>query len=305
MPPLFDSHPPVRHQLGLAGFCIQRIQRLGVDCVHVRSHRKATQQYVPFRPDSTGKLPQDPFDFFFFFCYITFDIVIQVHHGHGLNKQRSPGAALVVYNAGEVGPVFLFNGNHIPVPPHGDQRILKILLVVGVMEYFFQLGPYLAFRTRNPDAQSRQLHGSRVQDLPFFRNAFFQLTHQLGKLRQVSSVFGQIRMVVAFCQQENLQRTKGLQAGFNIHQFFHIQHAADAGPLHGFGNVVQTPKRKPFSCIQQTQDLRRLHVHALHGLKFCRDAQGQQLFFAQLRGRFLRNPLFHFVKLQRFDGKTP
>ena len=305
MPTLFDTQPAVGYQLRLTGFCIQRIQRLGIDSIYIRRHRKTAQQHIPIRPDGAGKLPQNPFDFFFFFGYIPFDIVIQIHHSHGLDEQRGPGAALIMYDAGEVSPVLLFDGNHIPIPPHGDQRILKKLLVVRVMQYLFQLRAHLGLGGRNSDTEPGQFHGSRIQDLPFFRNALFQLAHQLGKLRQIPAIFRQIRMVVAFCQQEDLQRPKGLHAGFDLHQLFHVQHTADTGPLHCFGNIVQTPERKTPARVYNPQRFRRFHVHALHGLKIRGDGKRQQPFLPQLSSCFFRSPLFYFVKFQRFDGKTP
>ena len=57
--------------------------------------------------------------------------------------------------------------------------------------------------------------------------------------------------------------------------------------------------------VYDPKRFRRFHVHPLHRLKIRRDALPQQLFLSQLCCRFIRGTQFYFVKLQRFNGKTP
>ena len=173
------------------------------------------------------------------------------------------------------------------------------------MEYLLQLGTHLAFGGSNTDPKARQLHRRRVQYLSFFRNRFVQLPHQLREFRQASSILCQIGMVVAVRQQEHFQGAEGLHAGLHLHEFLHIQHAADAGPLHRICYIVQTPKGKAPALIQDPESLRRLHMHTFYRFKIRRNRKGQQPFFTQIRSSLFSSQHFHFFKFQRFNGKTP
>ena len=305
MPPLFDPEPAVGSQLRLAGPGVQSVQCLGVNSVHIRSYSQALQQQFSLRSHCTGQLPQDPFDFFPFFRNIALNIIIQVDHGHRLNEEGCSRTALVMDDTGEIGSVLLLDRDHIPIPPHGDKGILKIFLVIGIMEYLLQLGTHLAFGGSDTDPKTRQLHRRRVQYLSFFRNRFVQLPHQLREFRQASSILCQIGMVVAVRQQEHFQGAEGLHACLHLHKFLHVQHAADAGPLHRICNIVQTPKGKAPALIQNPESLCRLHMHTLYRFKIRRNRKGQQPFFTQIRSSLFRSQHFHFFKFQRFNGKTP
>ena len=173
------------------------------------------------------------------------------------------------------------------------------------MENFLQLRTDLAFRRSNSDPEPGKFYGSGIQNLALFRNAFLQLAHQPGEFRQTSSVLRQVRMIIAFCQKEHFQRTERLHACLYLHQFFHVQHAADTGPLHCLRNIIKPAERKTPAGVYDPQCFRCFHMHPLHGFKIRRDAQRQQFVPSQLRGRLFCGTHFYFVKLQRFDSKTP
>ena len=173
------------------------------------------------------------------------------------------------------------------------------------MEYLLQLRTDLAFCRSNPYPEPCQLYGSSVQYIAFFRNAFLQLAHQFREFRQASSVLRQVRVVIALRQQEHFQRTERLHACLYLHQLFHVQHAADPGPLHCLRNIIQPAERKTPAGVYDPQCFRCFHMHPLHGFKIRRDALRQQFVPSQLRGRLFCGTHFYFVKLQRFDSKTP
>ena len=86
------------------------------------------------RTDHAGNGTQDTLYFFLLLRKITLNIVIQVNNRHRFNKQGCAAARLVMHHAGEIIAVFLLNGYYIAVAAHGNKRVLKILLVVGVMQ---------------------------------------------------------------------------------------------------------------------------------------------------------------------------
>ena len=59
--------------------------------------------------------------------------IVGIHHAFRFDKHRTAGGGNVVDNTFHIAAVFGFDRNHIPVVPHGNNRVLqKLLIIAGV-----------------------------------------------------------------------------------------------------------------------------------------------------------------------------
>lgn len=90
-------------------------------------------------PTWPGQLQQDALDFLALLGLPLFQVVAQLHHRHGFDKQRRARAALVVHQAGHKLPVFLFDGDAVAAVAHSDNAFLQVLGKAGSMHHAVQL----------------------------------------------------------------------------------------------------------------------------------------------------------------------
>ena len=127
-------------------------------------------------------------------------------------------------DTGEIEFIFLFDRDNVTVATHSYQRVLKILLVIGVVQNLFQLLAHTVFRDLDTGTQTTQFIGSAVFDLAFFRNGVFQLLFQTRQRLQAFSISGQRRCQLVLFLQKGFDLANSGSRAADLHQAACFQH---------------------------------------------------------------------------------
>ena len=123
-----------QHSVHLAGQ-----MPLGKDEIQAREHIDVALDHLALRAHLAGQLQQDALDFLALLGLPLFQVVAQLHHRHGFDKQRRARAALVVHQAWHKLPVFLLDGDAVAAVAHSDNAFLQVLGKAGSMHHAVQL----------------------------------------------------------------------------------------------------------------------------------------------------------------------
>ena len=170
------------------------------------------------------------------------DLVISLHHAHGLDKHRSPAAGSIVYQAGDLTAKFRLDRHHIPPAPLGDDAFLQMLLMALGVDQLVQLisGPGGGVSDLPPDRSERRR--SAVRHFLLVQNTgedfFFQIF--IGCQNREPAGKGVLH-ALAFSMPLR-QGTNGPKGPGNIEKLPKAQPAACLGPAQGVGHVFQAVK---------------------------------------------------------------
>ena len=144
MPRPFQADGALAHHLRAAG--VHGIAQLGPGKDHVQMHQHViVQQDVLHGVGAlSGQLPQDALDLLFLPGLQLLQLVVGLHHAHGLHEQRGAGGGDVVYQTRQTALALRLHRHHEPPVPLGDQRLLQHLGVGGGGDDFLQDLPSLA-----------------------------------------------------------------------------------------------------------------------------------------------------------------
>ena len=297
--PLLEDHhgPAAVELLGQGG--------LGTDEIHLGLHGKGAEDVFRLAAHMAGESPEDPFHFRLFLQPVFLDVVVQVHHCHGFHEQGGPAGALVMDHPGEVQPVFLFDGDYVPVFPHGHQGILEVFLVVGIVEDIgeFVLHPVLG--RQDPGAQALELYGSVVLDVPLFIQGAGQLLAQPGEIPQLGTIIPEGRSVFRVFQQELLQMPEPVDGVSDGLEVFRLQDAPYPGPFHQGTDIRHAPQGQPFPFVQQLDGFGSFLLGQFHLFEPAGAHQVQGQSPAQRSPCLVRQESLHFIEFQCIDSKFP
>ena len=279
-------------------------KRPGADNVQRCEHVQRGQERCSLRTHVLRKLTQNTLYLLVLLGNIALDVIVQIHHGQRLDKQRCTRAALVVYNAGEIHLVFLLDGDNVAVTTHSDDIIHKIFLIIGVVQDAVQLFLNAVLGNLYSVAQAAKLRRSVVLQLTVLINRTGNLLFQTAEDRQLAAILCQVwRSLGHFCYKI-LHRRKGLHRRQNVQQLLRLQHAAKLCALNIGSNIISSSKGKASAIIQNAQRLCRFLLQAFNLAKLSFNLQGNNCLLAQKSGSLRRQHIFYFIKLQRFNRIT-
>ena len=273
-----------------------RQQSSGADNVQRSKDFQRSQQRLRLRSHVLRKLTQNTLDFLVLLCNITLDIIVQVDNSQWLDKQRCTRTALVMYNAGEVHLIFLLYRDNVTVTTHCHDVIHKILLIIGVMQNAVELFLHAVFGNLNRSTQTAKLRGSVILDFAMLINRTANLLFQTAELRQLRTVFGQIRRSFRIFRSKILHRSKGLHRCLDMLQLLRLQYATKLRALHIGCNIERTAEGETSAFIQNAQCFRSFLLQALNLTEFTFDLQGNYCLLAQKGCGLGGQHIFYFIK---------
>ena len=293
---LRNFHTAAQHQHRSYRMLLLRQQSSGADNVQRSKNFQRSQQRLRLRSHVLRELTQNTLDFLVLLCNITLDIIVQVDNSQWLDKQRCTRTALVVYNAGEVHLIFLLHRDNVTVAAHRHDIIHEILLVIGVMQYAVELFLHAVFGNLNRSKQTTELRGSVILDFAMLVNRTANLLFQTAELRQLRTVFSQIRRSFCIFRSEILHRSKGLHRCLDMLQLLRLQHTAKLRALHIGRNIKRTAKGETSAFIKNAQCFRSFLLQALNLTEFTFDLQGNYCLLAQKGCGLGGQHIFYFIK---------
>ena len=159
-------------------------QAPGKNEVQLRQHLHRFRQAVRVRSDLGGKGGENPGDFALFLHLPLFEFVAHLHRGHGLDKKRGAGRGLVMHQARHAGAVLRSHRQHIPVVPHGHDRILQRVLQGRAANHLIQLFPDPVLRAAQVAADVHQLGTGAVRDLILGKDGVSDILFQVSGCKQ-------------------------------------------------------------------------------------------------------------------------
>ena len=111
-----------------------------------------------------GELGQDPLDLLLLLALQLDELVVGLHHPHGLHEDRGPGGGDVVDEAGHVRLALRLHRHHEAPVPLGDEALLQNFTIAGGGNNFLQDLPALGLGLPHVPPDVRQLRGRRVRD---------------------------------------------------------------------------------------------------------------------------------------------
>ena len=128
-PPQHDAAFPGQDRLG----GVHPVAQLppGEDHVQVHQNVVVVEDVHHLRRALSGEDAQDPVDFLFLPGLQLLQLVVGLHHAHGLHKQRGPGGGDVVYQSRDAPLALGLHRHHEPPVPLGDEGLLQHLGVGG------------------------------------------------------------------------------------------------------------------------------------------------------------------------------
>ena len=185
-----------------------------------------------------------------------------------------------MHNTGEIHLIFLLYRDNVTVAAHRHNVIHEVLLVIGVMQDAVELFLHAIFGNLNRCTQSAELRRSVVLDFAILINRTANLLFQTTKLRQLRSVFSQIRRSFRIFRSKILHRSKGLHRCLDMLQLLRLQYAAKLRALHVSGNIESTAEGKTSAFIQNAQRFRSFLLQALNLTEFTFNLQGNYCLLA-------------------------
>ena len=122
-----QGHAAPAADLRTAGVQLIAQLRPGKDHVQVHQNVIVPQNILHGPGAGGGQLPQDAVDLLFLPGLQLLELVVGLHHAHGLHKQRGPGGGDVVYQARHAALALGLYRHHEPPVPLGDQGLLQDL----------------------------------------------------------------------------------------------------------------------------------------------------------------------------------
>ena len=131
------------HLSSLADFRLHRIHgvgqtRLGKNKVDAHDEVIVEGDLLALRRNECRELEQDALDLVRLLCMQHLELVVGLHHRHGLHKTGRARARHVVHKAGHLGAVFGLDRHHIAVAAQRDNGVLQIFLVGGRADHALQ-----------------------------------------------------------------------------------------------------------------------------------------------------------------------
>ena len=111
-----------------------------------------------------GELGQDALDLLLLLALQLDELVVGLHHPHGLHEDRGPGGGDVVDEAGHVRLALRLHRHHEAAVPLGDEALLQDLAVTGGGDDLLQNLAALGLGLPHVPPDVRQLRGRRVRD---------------------------------------------------------------------------------------------------------------------------------------------
>ena len=257
-----------------------RQQSSGTDNVQRSKDFQRSQQRLRLRAHVLRELTQNTLDFLVLLCNITLDIIVQIDNSQRLDKQRCTRTALVVHNAGEVHLIFLLHRDNVTVTAHRHDVIHEILLVIGVMQNAVELFLHAVFGNLNRSTQTAKFRGSVILDFAMLINRTANLLFQTAELRQLRTIFSQIRRCFRIFRSKILHRSKGLHRCLDMLQLIRLQYATKLRALHISRNIERTAEGETSAFIQNAQCFRRFLLQALNLTEFTFNLQGNYCLLA-------------------------
>ena len=170
------------------------------------------------------------------------ELVVGLHHPHGLDEKGRARPGQVVDQAGDLVLKLRLHRHHIPAGPLGDDALLEVL-GLGGGDDLLQNIPDLTLRGPDMPADGGQLRAGRVRQLPVPYNGAGDLVLQkpVGVQGMEEDVNGAFLLPVAL--PVLLGRPGGGQHPGDVQQLPGVQASPHVRPLEGAGHRLDPGKR--------------------------------------------------------------
>ena len=150
-----DNFPILAH-LGHHGLHLIGHLCLGKNQIQLHRILVAVNNGIGKAPRFLGQLQQDAGDLVLLIGAQNANLIVQLHHTHGLDKHRGAAGGGVVDQAGNLPAELRFDRHHVTSAPLGDDALLKVLLVGRGADQLVQLFPHPLGSCTDLPANSRQ-----------------------------------------------------------------------------------------------------------------------------------------------------
>ena len=273
--------------------------RPGKDHIQMHQHVVVQQDVLHGVSALGGQLPQNALDLLFLPGLQLLQLIVGLHHAHGLHEQRGAGGGDVVDKAGDAALALRLHRHHEPPVPLGDQRLLQHLGVGGGGDDLLQDLPSLGGGDPHFPPDVRQLGAGGVGDGLLVQNGAVDTVLQIpvGVQSAEKAVDGR-GLALALCvifadppgrrqQSRDVQQLPGVQHTAPVgpgQRLRHVPHPGKAG-----GAIQPQPLLGGVGLVQQPQHLLPVGGgHDMPGLLPCRLADGLGRQHLQHRGKLQR-----------------
>ena len=306
------GHRLVRIQQGVAGLAqveallrdfgragAHPVGQLGLGEDHVQEDEQAVVlgDVLPELGAVGGQLRQDALDLLLLPGLELLELVVGLHHPHGLDEEGGAGGGHVVDQAGHVVFVLRLHRHHEAVVALGDDGLLEVLGLVGGDE-LVQNVPHLGGGGPDVPPDGGQLRAGRVGDLVLPQDGAGDLLLQEAVGRQgaeqvVDAGLGPVALPLAVL----LGGAGRPQHGGDVQQLPGVQRAPHVGPLEGGGHRLDAGQGGTAPQGGHLDGGTGLVQGPLHVVGVGQGAQSQAALLALLRHRLLRQALQHLGQL--------
>ena len=237
--PQMDAAVPAQGRTGGVHFIAQLAP--GKDQIQMHHGVVVPLDILPVGRRLGGELRQDPLDLLFLLGLELDELVVGLHHAHGLHEHRGAGGGDIMHQTRQVALVLGFHRYHEAAVPLGDDGLLQHLGIAGGRDDLLEDLTALGLGRSHVPADIRQLGAGRVGDGVLIHDAPLDLLFQ-----EAVAVEGQKQMVdgglfrrigveillgPAGCGQQvrNGQQLPGVQAAAPVCPVQGLRHRLDAG----------------------------------------------------------------------------